>query len=224
MIHSITMRRSLVIASFVLWLTLPAVASHHAPPPVQPADTFAAFAAHATEKVIIAAEPYDTLEKASIFRVNYLLHGVLPIRIIVTNNNDQPISMEMVRIAFFTAAGKKILTAEPEDVKNLMSRPVNTGSLILPSDSDGNYKFKSGMEDIDNDYDTFEYRSLEVPAHSTRAGFLFFDLYGLDHPLVGAHLQLRQLRDASGNELDYFEIPFDPYLKSQAAPAASPAS
>lgn len=223
MIHSITMRSILLIASFLLWLTVPAVASHHAQP-VQPANTFAAFAAHAAEKVIIAAEPYDTLEKASVFRVNYLLHGVLPIRIIVTNDNDKPISMEMARIAFFTAGGKKILTAEPEDVKKLMSRPVNTGSLILPSDTDQKYKFKSGMEDIDNDYDAFEYRSLEVPAHSTRAGFLFFDLYGIDHPLQGAHLQLRQLRDASGNELDFFEIPFDPYLKSQAAPAAGPAN
>lgn len=173
--------------------------------------------------MIIAAEPYDTLEKESIFRVNYLLHGVLPIRIIVTNNGDQPINMEMARVSFITAGHKKILTAEPEDVKSLMSRPVNTGSLILPSDTDTDqkYKFKSGMEDIDNDYDTFEYRSLEVPAHSTRAGFLFFDLYGIDHPLQGAHLQLRQLRDASGNELDFFEIPFDPYLKSQAAQTAS---
>ncbi len=219
MVKSITMRSSLVISLCVLWLALPVVASHHSPPPVQPATLFAAFAAHAGEKVVIAAEPYDTQEKEAIFRVDYLAHGVLPIRIIVTNNSDRPINMEMARIAFITASDRKIVTAEPEDVKKLMSRPVSSGSLILPSDADSKIKFKSGMADIDSDYDTFEYRALEVPAHSTRAGFLFFGLSGLDHPLTGAHLQLRQLRDADGNELDYFEIPFDNYLKSQASQA-----
>jgi hypothetical protein len=39
----------------------------------------------------------------------------------------------------------------------------------------------------------------------------------LDHPLRGAKLHLHKLRDADGQELFYFEIPFDNYLKSKSA-------
>jgi hypothetical protein len=39
--------------------------------------------------VAIAVEPYDTKEKESIFRVDYLDHDVMPVRLIVTNNWGQ---------------------------------------------------------------------------------------------------------------------------------------
>jgi hypothetical protein len=51
------------IPLLLLWLALPAVASDHTPPPVQPATSFAAVEVHEDEKVAIAAEPYDTREK-----------------------------------------------------------------------------------------------------------------------------------------------------------------
>ena len=70
---------------FLLGLALPAVAADHIAPPVQPATTFAAVEVHDKEQVAIAAEPYDTKEKESIFRVDYLSHGVMPVRLIVTN-------------------------------------------------------------------------------------------------------------------------------------------
>ena len=58
--------------------------------------------------------------------------------------------------------------------------------------------------------------ALVVEPHSTRAGFLFYDVSGLTHPLVGAKLLVRTLRDADGNELFYFEIPFSKYLQSKS--------
>jgi hypothetical protein len=39
----------------------------------------------------------------------------------------------------------------------------------------------------------------------------------MDHPLEGAKLHLHKLRDSAGNELFYFEIPFDKYLKSKSS-------
>ncbi len=93
MIQSRTMRALRAIPLLLLWLALPAGASSHTPPPVQPATTFAAVEVHEDEKVAIAAEPYDTREKEAIFRVDYLSHGVMPIRLIVTNNGDRPISL-----------------------------------------------------------------------------------------------------------------------------------
>ena len=212
------MRISRAMPLSLLWLALPAMASDHSPPAVQPATTYAAVEVHEDEKLAIAAEPYDTKEKESIFKVDYLSHGVMPIRLIVTNNGDRPISLCDARILFLTAAGEKIQAAEPEDVERLMTQKERQGSKIpmpgpIPSIK---LKPKASNQDIEQDFNTFEYQALVVEAHTTRAGFLFYDVSQLDHPLRGAKLHLHKLRDADGQELFYFEIPFDKYIKSKS--------
>ena len=206
------------IPLFLLWLALPAVASKRVPPPVQPATTFAAVEAHEQEKVVIAAEPYGTREKEAIFRVDYLSHGVLPIRLIVTNNGNRPISLSSARILFLTASGEKIQAAEPEDVERMMTRREREGVQIPMPGLIPNIKLKprAGNKEIEEDFNIFQYHALVVEPHSTRAGFLFYNVSGLAHPLQGASLHLRKLLDADGNELFYFEIPFDRYLKSKS--------
>ena len=219
MIQTSTMRTLRAIPPFLLWLALPAMASDHTPPPVQPATSFAAVEVHDEEKVAIAAEPYDTKEKASIFKVDYLSHGVMPVRLIVTNNGDRPISLRDARILFLTAAGDKIQAAEPEDVERLMTRKEREGAKVpMPGPIPAiKLKPKASDKEIEQDFDTFEYQALVVEPHTTRAGFLFYDVSELDHPLRGAKLHLHELRDAEGNELFYFEIPFDKYLKSKSS-------
>jgi hypothetical protein len=201
-----------------LWLALPAPASDHKPPPVQPATDFAAVDTHGDEMVSIAAEPYDTREKESLFRVDYLGHGVMPIRIIVTNNGDRPINLSEARILFFTSNGDKILAAEPEDVERLMTRKERESTKIpMPTPLPPiKLKPKASNKEIEADFNDFEYSAVVVEPHTTRAGFLFYDVSDLDHPLVGASLQLRRLHNADGKELFSFEIPFDRYLKSKS--------
>jgi len=213
------MRVSSAFPLLLLSLALPAAASDHAPPPVQPATTFAAVEAHEDEKVAIAAEPYDTREKEAIFRVDYLSHGVMPVRLIVTNNGDRPISLRDARILFVTAAGDRIEAADPEDVERLMSNKYREGSKIpMPSPIPKiKLKPKASDKEVEQDFDTFEYGALVVEPHTTRAGFLFYDVSGLAQPLQGGKLHLHKLRDADGNELFYFEIPFDKYLKSKSS-------
>jgi len=128
MIKSSTMSFLRTTPLFLLGLTFTALASDHTPPPVQPATAFAAVEAHDDEKVVIAAEPYDTREKQSIFRVDYLAHGVMPIRLIVTNNGERPIHLSEARILFLTAAGDKIQAAEPEDPKPATRRSSRTST------------------------------------------------------------------------------------------------
>jgi hypothetical protein len=202
----------------VIGLVLPAIAANHSAPPVQPATTFPAVEVHDDEHVAIAVEPYDTREKESIFRVDYLGHGVMPVRLIVTNNGEKPISLKDARILFYTSGGDRINAADPEDVERLMTKSEREGKKIpmpgpLPSIK---MKPKASNKDIEEDFNQFEYQALVVEPHTTRAGFLFYDVSQLDHPLEGAKMNLHKLRDAAGNELFYFEISFDRYLKSKS--------
>lgn len=217
MIKSITMRRSMALILFSPALL--ALAGGHTPPPVQPATAFAAVESHEDEKVSIAVEPYDTPAKAALFRVDYLAHGVMPIRLIVTNNGDRPINLSEARILFYTADGEKIQVAEPEDVERLMTRKEREGGHIpLPGGLPPiKLRPKASNTEIEQDFNIFEYSATIVAPHSTCAGFLFYDLSGIDHPLAGASLHLRKLRGADGHELFYFEIPFDKYLKSKSS-------
>lgn len=219
MIQSSAMRNLRGIPLYLFCLGLPAAAADHTPPPVKPATTYAAVDIHNDEHVAIAAEPFDTKEKESIFRVDYVGHGVMPVRLIVTNLGDRPISLRDARILFVTAAGDRIQAAEPEDVERLMTRKERQGSKIpMPGPLPPIHtKPKGSNSQIEQDFNNFEYSALAVEPHTTRAGFLFYDVTGLSSPLIGAKLLVRVLRDADGNELFYFEIPFDKYLRSKSS-------
>lgn len=219
MIQSSTMSVLRRLPLLIVLLALKGVAADKTPPPVQPASSFAAVEVHDKEKVSIAVEPYDTKEKEALFRIDYLSHGVMPVRLIVTNNGDRPLSLRDARILFMTAAGDKIQAAEPGDVERLMTRKEREGKKIpMPGPIPAiKIKPKASNQDIERDFDTFEYQALVVEPHTTRAGFLFYDVSQLDDPLKGAKLHLRKLRDADGNELFYFEIPFEKYLTSKSS-------
>jgi hypothetical protein len=214
------MRVALAIPLLTLTLALPALARDRDKlPPAQPATSYPAVEVHAEEKVAIAAEPYDTKEREAIFRVDYLAHGVMPIRLIVTNNGDKPISLRDARILFETASGDRIQAAEPEDVERLMTLKEREGGKIpmpgpIPSI---HLKPKASNKEVEADFNDFEYAAIVVEPHTTRAGFLFYDVSQLDHPLRGAHLYLKELRNADGIQLFYFEIPFDKYLQSKSS-------
>jgi hypothetical protein len=207
------LRFSLALALSLTATALPA--SDHAAPPVKDASAYAAFDAHPDDHVVIAAEPFDTKEKESIFRIDYLKNDFMPIRLIVTNNGDRPISLKDARIHFITAAGDRVPAAEPEDVERRMTHVSNTGRKIpmpAPLPPMGG-KPKTPDAKIEQDFAEFEYAAIAVEPHTTRAGFLFYDMEGLGgNPLRGAKLRLRELRDADGKEMFYFEIPFDKYL------------
>jgi hypothetical protein len=193
----------------------PLFASGHKIPPPKNASTYASYDAHAAEHVVIAAEPYDTKEKGKIFRVPYIENGFMPIYIVVTNNSDKPISLDQARIDFISAEGDRIPAAEPEDIERRMTHITGAGKIIpLPAPLPPmRSKPKTPDKKIEQDFADFEYSATTVPPHSTRAGFLFYDVQGLGNaPLKGANLTLRDLHDAAGKELFYFQIPLDKYL------------
>lgn len=204
--------------TFALILSIaatPLLAANHTMPPPKDASTYTSYDAHAAEHVVIAAEPYVTKEKGKIFRVNYVENGFMPIYIVVTNNSDKPISLDQARIDFISAEGDRIPAAQAEDIERRMTHVSGAGKVVpLPAPLPPmKTKPKTPDKKIEQDFADFEYSATTVPPHSTRAGFLFYDMEGLgDTPLKGAKLTLRDLVNADGKELFYFEIPFDKYL------------
>lgn len=191
------------------------LAAQHAAPPAQDAAHYSAMDRHADEHVIIAVDPYDTAEKAAIFHFNYAAMNILPIRVIVTNEGDAPISLDRARIDFITASGDKVPAAEPADVERALDRPPDPRKKVQVGPFKIGGKGKNRDKNIEEDFKNFEYSSLVVEPHTTHAGFLFYDLGDVADPLRNAHLELRRLQDSTGHELFAFEVPFDKYLASK---------
>ena len=205
----------------LLALTLAApglIASDHPLPAVQDASKYAAYDAHPDENVVIAAEPFETKEKMNYFRIDYLKNYFMPIRIIVTNNGDKAVSLEQARIDFITTNGERVPAAEPEDVERRMTHVSNTGKKVPmpPPLPPMGGKPKTPDAKIEQDFKEFEYADITVPPHTTKAGFLFYDMQGLGgNPLRGAKLSFRKVQDADGKQFFPYDILFDKFLDAQ---------
>jgi hypothetical protein len=208
------MRPLLCLPFAAALLAIPVFAQHPAPP-AGTADQYPAFERHADDHLVIAVDPYDTPQKASIFRAKYAEANIIPIRIIITNNGDTPISLNNAVIDFITAAGDKIPAAEPRDAERALDRPANPRNKIPIGPIKIGGHGKNQDKKIEQDFSEFEYNAIAVEPHTTRAGFLFYDLEDLENPLTGAHLELRRIQSSDGRELFAFEIPFDKYLASK---------
>jgi hypothetical protein len=209
--------QSLFPLMLALVMMSPIQAEDHPLPPANDASSYAAFDAHPDEHVVIAAEPFDSQEKMKYFRVDYLKNYFMPIRIVITNNGDKPISLDQARIDFITVNGDKIPAAEAADVERRMTHIKNAGRKIpmpAPLPPMGG-KPKTPDAKIEKDFSELEYSAVTVAPHTTQSGFLFYDMDGLGgNPLRDAKLNFRKVLDANGKELFYFEIPFNKYLNS----------
>ncbi len=207
--------RLLRAGALILALTVPAAGfpADHTVPAAQDAGAYPAFDAHTSDHVTIAADPYDTSPKIAVFRVDYLKYGILPVRVIVTNAGDKPISLDQVRIHLVPADGSRISAAEPEDVERRVSTRDRVGTTIPIGPIRWHRGGSASDAKVEQDFSEHEYSALAVEPHTTRAGFLFYDVEGLGKdPLKGAKLLVRRVADANGKELFYFEIPLDKYL------------
>jgi hypothetical protein len=193
------------------------VSAQHPAPPAGTADQYPAFERNAADHLAIAVDPYDAPKKASTFRVDYASANIIPIRIIITNEGDTPISLDNARIDFITAAGDKIPAAEPRDAERALDRPADPRNKIPIGPIKIGGKGKNLDKKIEQDFSEFQYNAIAVEPHTTRAGFLFYDLQDLENPLSGAHLELRRIQTSDGREIFAFEIPFNKYLANKSS-------
>jgi len=180
-------------------------------PVAQPAKTYPAHDDHTDEQVAIAADPYDTPDKAKIFSVNFREHGLLPIFFIVTNNGDQPISIADMLVTLTTADRAKLTPISPDDIFRRLSNPqANTNPATplpfpIPHKKVKGTVSKKEMDEIESS----QFAAKAVEPRTTQSGFLFFDVGDIDAPLAGAHIYVTGVNNAKGTELMYFEIPLE---------------
>jgi len=171
---------------------------------------------HREEKVAIAADPYDTPEKAKIFSINFAQYGYLPIYFVVTNDGDQPVSIANMDITLTTANHSKLTPITLDDLYRRLSNPqANTRPSPLPLP----HKVKGAVSRKELDeIESSQFAAKAVEPHSTQSGFMFFDIGGIHSPLKDANIDITGVNDAKGNELMFFEIPMEKYLNAPVNP------
>lgn len=198
--------RGILVLSAVAGFSLCLAAKDFVKPAAQPAKTYPAHDDHTDEKVAIAADPYDTPDKAKIFSVNFHEHGFLPVFFIVTNDGNQPISIANMQVTLVTANRDKLTPSSSEDIYRRLTNPRSSTEPPLPIPVP-HKNVKGGISQKERDeIESSRFAGRAVEPHTTQSGFLFFDVEDIDTPLAGAHIDITGVNDAKGAELMYFEI------------------
>jgi hypothetical protein len=206
-------------------LCIPArAADHKSAPPAKPAAEYPANDAHPGERLTIAADPCDDPRLCSFFRLPYIQHGLLPIRVILTNDGDRALQLDDARFQFISAAGDTLPAATLDEINRRLftlhsTQPHRIPLIPLP------VKRTPIDKRIAQDDDDFGFQGTIVNAHSTLAGYLFYDIKGLDDPaLAHAQLYVKMIHSLDGaHELFDFTISFDKWLAANPnAPSNHP--
>jgi len=207
--------RFAAVCAFLLVCCLSAIAAKEfVMPAARPARTYPAHDDHPMEKVVVAVDPYDVEDKASIFSVNYRNYGYMPVFFVITNDGDQPVSLIGMKAQLNTKDRSKLFPSTTDDLVRRLSHPSRNDGTRLPLPIPVPRKeVKGGVSRKTwDEIEQAQFGAKAVEPHSTARGFLFFDIAGISNPLAGASFYLMGVRDAKGNELMYFEIPMEKYL------------
>jgi hypothetical protein len=205
-------RSAVAVVCGALYFPLLLLAKDFVKPVAKTAINYPAHDFHRDSKVAIAADPYDTPEKAKIFSIDFAAHGFLPVFFVVTNDGDQPVSIANMEITLMTRNHSKMTPVPTSELYRRLSNPQASGRpspvpLPLPRKVKGAVS-KKEMEEIE----TSQFAAKAVEPHGTQSGFMFFDVGGISSPLPGANIDITGVNDAKGDELMYFEISVDKYL------------
>src|SRR5438270_2840313 len=100
------------------WLEAPLQAKDkkgYGPPKLVSANQYPAHDEHTTEKVTIAADPYDTRAKQDeAFAVPFRSVGFMPVLVVVTNDSDQPITLSDMHVELVAARRLKVVPGEED--------------------------------------------------------------------------------------------------------------
>ena len=214
---------ALLATAFLLAPPAARAADKKAPEAARSAAEYPANDAHPNEHVTIAADPCDDPKQCPFFRMPYIQHGLLPVRVVITNDSDRALSLEDARMQFITANNDKIPAATEDDINRRLftiRSAEGTKIPIIPITIHHPVDKKISQDDED-----FGFKSTRVQPHSTLAGYLFYDIKDLDDPaLKHAEFYVKMIRTLDGSdELFAFTIPFDKWLAANPdAPSNHP--
>lgn len=180
------------------------------PPPATHAKTYPIHEAHDDESVVIALDPYDTVEKTSIFKVKYRQMDLLPIRLIISNDGSKPLMLDDLKVEYVTARRDKLPPATKDDIVRRLARPekvTQQPTVRLPIPGPRRQPAAVSKEAL-HEVELAQFVAVPVTPNSTNSGFLFFDVSDIENPEAGAHLYVSGIRSGT-KELFYFDIPLE---------------
>ncbi|HMF90448.1 MAG TPA: hypothetical protein VKL40_07375 [Candidatus Angelobacter sp.] len=181
------------------------------PPRASHAKTYPAHESHDDEKVSIAVEPYDSPDKAAIFKVKYHDSGFITLRLIISNDGDVPLMLDQMKIQYITGRRAKLDPATKDDLYRRISQPSKAGSkptVRLPIPGPRKQPTAISREALE-EIDSALFTNVPVTPHSSNSGFLFFDVIDIENPeATGAHVYISGIRIGS-KETFYFDIPLE---------------
>ncbi len=198
-----------------------AFAANKSAPPAKPATEYPAHETHDDEHFTVAIDPCLAPKDCSFFRVPYVENGFLPVRVIFTNDSDHAVSLDDARIQFIPVDGGKIQAATDEDLDRRVYTVHNPSSHIPIVPIPIPIHKTPVDKKITQDETDFGFSGTVVNAHSTLAGYLFYDIRGLDEPLKGAELYVKMLHTLDGKkDLFSFSVPFNKWLAAKPDPSS----
>jgi hypothetical protein len=221
---SASVLRAVAAAMLLCLLPAPARAADKKAPPAKPAADYAASDTHPNEHVTIAAEPCDDPKNCPFFRLPYLEHGLLPVRVVITNDGDRALALDDARMQFISANNDKVPAATEDDIDRRIFTIRSTQPVRIPL-TPLSIKRTPVDKKVSQDDNDFGFQGTVVNAHSTLAGYLFYDIQDLDEPaLRHAELYVKMVHTLDGKqELFAFTVPFDKWLAANPdAPSNHP--
>jgi hypothetical protein len=206
---------SLAACVAVLSLSLSAKDKDFVRPEAHPAKTYPAHDDHFDEKTAIAADPYDTPEKAKIFSINFHDHGFLPVFFIITNDGAQPVSLSNMQVTLTTANNSKLTPAAPDDIYRRLANPKASTDPAIPFPIPHKNVKGTVSQKQKDEVEGSMFAARAVEPHNTQSGFFYFDIEDISTPLAGAHIYVTGVNDAKGGELMFFDISMDDYLNTR---------
>ena len=212
-------RYGFVLCVLLAASSAPAKDKPRKPVPPEPATQYALHDTH--DGITVAAEPGDLAETRPDTRLDYFHHGYLPVRVIVTNNSEQAVSLDDVRILFVAADGytRNAATDDELDRRMFSKKNVDGTKIPLPAPLPSIRLHHPGIDkQVTADATDFGFVHTTVAPHATESGYLFYDTRDIDDPVLEkATLELRKVRWAATNkEMQSFEISLKPSTKRPA--------
>ncbi len=164
-----------------------------------------------SEGLTIGVEAYRDREKVKqVFRkTDFDKAGVLPILVVMANDNDHALQLDRMRVNLITGDRQSIEPIAADEVLR-PARIQRPDAPPRPSPFPGLGRPRSRRPADQSDVSEREFVAPVVAARSKAWGFFYFRLGKGPDRLTGAKLYLTGIRNAkTGQELLYFEIPLD---------------